>query len=61
VKAILVGAALALLTAACGSGVAWSPTTRQADCERQGGAWRASLGTCERDGGGGGAGGGGAM
>jgi hypothetical protein len=55
-KAAVVSAAIGVLVASCAIVAAPSSSPAQAECERQGGAWRAALGTCEKPGGGGGGG-----
>jgi hypothetical protein len=55
VRAVVVSAAIGVLVAACAI-VAAPSSPAHAECERQGGVWRAALGMCERPGGGGGGG-----
>jgi hypothetical protein len=56
VRAAVVSAAIGVLVAACAIVAAPSSSPAHAECERQGGVWRAALGMCERPGGGGGGG-----
>jgi hypothetical protein len=49
-------ATIAVLFLLAGCAGAAAPISPAAECERQGGAWRAALGLCERAGGGGGGG-----